>query len=215
MDIVLTTPPSENEVLELVSVAKLKRNERISHTEHDYELLPDCIKQAYAFLDGEYGWLNRSILTQTWTMYLSCWEDEIELPKGPVQSVTHIKYYAAGVSAGDSPTPTRTVLPASYYELQNGKIVPTITRAYGKTYPSVGVSARAIEIQYVAGWGVGGTIPFGIRAKLEKAILLLASQFYRNPAATFAEPRIVAVDRKVLFGLENIVGMLRIPPDHR
>ncbi len=53
LDLELTTPPDEDEVLNLVAVADLKVNERITHTQHVDDLLPDCIKQAYAFLDGE------------------------------------------------------------------------------------------------------------------------------------------------------------------
>lgn len=206
MDLELTTPPVEADVLDLVTVASLKVNERMTHTQHDNDLLPDCIKQAYAMLDGQYGWLNRSILTQTWTLYLDSFCDIVELPKGPVQSVTSIKYYDA-----DGVLQT---LAATQYELQKGKFVPTVTKAYGVTWPTLDTRKRAVEIKYVAGFGDPDTIPFPIKAKLQKAIIFLASHYYRNPSATYAEPRVVVVNRRVEMALDHLVGFLRIPPDY-
>lgn len=206
MDLELTTPPDEDDVLSLVSVADLKVNERMTHTQHDNDLLPRCIKSAYAALDGEYGWLNRSILTQSWTLYLSSFFDVLELPKGPVQSITSIKYYDA-----DGVLQT---LAGNQYELQKGKIVATVSKAYGVVWPTLDTRKRAVQIEYVTGFGDSDTIPFPMRQKLQQAIIFLASHYYRNPSATYAEPRVVVVNRKLEMGLEHLIGFLRIPPDH-
>lgn len=206
MDLELVTPPDEVDVLALVTVAQLKVNERITHTAHDGTLLPDCIKQAYAFLDGRGAWLNRSILTQTWRLWLPRLCNEIELPLGPVQSVTSIQYY-------DRDAVLQT-LAADQYEVQKDEFVAKVSKGYEITYPSTHGRKRAVSITYVAGFGAAAAIQFPVKARLQKAIILLASHFYRNPAATYAEPRTIAVNRTVQYGLEQLVGFLRVPPDH-
>lgn len=205
MDIVLTTPPTEDDVLSLLPLAKLKQNERITHA-YDDDLLTDCIKRAYTALDGRFGWLNRSILTQTYTLYLSNFSRVMELPYGPVQSVTSIKYYD-----GDEVLQT---LAASNYEVQTGEFVCKITKDYEATWPTLDERQRAIEILYVAGFGDPDTMDWPIKTAIQDAMILLASHRYRNPAATYAEPRTIAVNRTVQYGLEQKIGHLRVPPDY-
>lgn len=207
MDIELKTPPVENDILTLLSVAQMKENERISHSVHD-DMISDHIKMAYAVLDGREGWLNRSILTQTWILYLDgWWRREIELPFGPLQSVTAVKYF-------DEDDVEQT-LASDQYEVRKNKFVPSISKAYGVTWPTLGTVARRVSIEYVAGWGDNAAaIPISTRFKIRRALTLLASHIYRNPAATYAEPRTVAVNRTIQYGLDQTVGQLRIPPDH-
>lgn len=206
MDIELVTPPDEAKVLELVTVAQVKANERVTHTAHDLTLFPDSIKQAYAFLDGRGAWLNRSILTQTWRLWLPRLCNEIELPLGPVQSVTSVQYFDRAAA--------QQTLAADQYEVQPGEFVATLSKAVGATYPSTHGRKRAVSITYEAGFGDPDSIQFPLKARLQKAIILLASHFYRNPAATYAEPRTIAVNRTVQFGLEDAIGMLKVPNDH-
>lgn len=206
MDIVLSTPPDEADVLNLVSVADLKVNERISHTQHDATLLPDSIKAAYAFLDGRYGWLNRSILTQSWTMWFPRFQQVTELKYGPVQSVTAVKYFDAdGVEQ---------TLSATAYEVTTGDVTGHVYKKSDTIWPVIDTRQRAVSVEYVAGFGDAADIPFPVKQNLKKAILLMASHYYRNPSATYAEPRTLAVNRKIEYGLESLIGFLRVPPDY-
>lgn len=206
MDIVLSTPPDEADVLNLVSVADLKVNERISHTQHDATLLPDSIKAAYAFLDGRYGWLNRSILTQSWTMWFPRFQQVTELKYGPVQSVTSVKYFDAdGVEQ---------TLSATAYEVTTGDVTGHVYKKSDTIWPVIDTRQRAVSVEYVAGFGDAADIPFPVKQNLKKAILLMASHYYRNPSATYAEPRTLAVNRKIEYGLESLIGFLRVPPDY-
>lgn len=207
MDIIQNTAPDEADVLNLVSVADLKANERISHSQHDSTLLPDAIKSAYAFLDGRYGWLNRSILTQKWSIWLPRFQNEIELKFGPVSAVDSITYF-------DEDGVEQT-LSTSLYEVITGEITGHVIKAANTVWPTLDERRRAVKITYTAGFGDADTIPFPINHSIKKAITLLASHFYRNPSATYAEPRTIVVNRVIEYGLKEFVGFLRVPPDHR
>lgn len=207
MDIVLNTAPDEDDVLSLLSVADFKANERLTHTAHDATVIPEVIKNAYAFLDGQYGWLNRSILTQKWDLWLPSFFNSVELPYGPVSAVDSIKYY-------DTNDVLQT-LAATNYEVITDNTVSSVVKAYNVTWPTLDERKRAVQITYTAGWGTSDTIPFPVKSAIRRAMLLLASHFYRNPSATYGEPRAVVVNRKVEYGLESLIGFLRRPPDHR
>lgn len=207
MDIEQITPPSESDVLSICSVNDFKANERLTHTVHDADLIPDVIKQAYAALDGRHGWLNRSILPQGWRLWLPGFQSVTELPYGPVSAIDSVKYYDA---AG-----TLQTLSASAYEVGTGAMVPVLTRASDASWPSVDQRARAVQINYTAGFGAPDVMDFRVKQSLKRAILLLASHYYRNPAATYGEPRAVLVNREVSFGLKHLVGFLRIPSEHK
>jgi len=201
MDIELTSPPDEDSVLELLTLTELKLNEHISFTEDD-DRLEECIKGAYAYLDGRYGWLNRSLLPQTWTIHYPSLVDGMELPYGPVTSVDSITYF-------DS-TNTQQTLASTEYDVDIGSIVPKVCKAYGVTWPQTYSRNRAVSITYTAGFGNIDTMDFPVRTAIKRTMMLLASHFYRNPSWTYAEPRLVAVNR-VTHGVEHLIGFLRIP----
>lgn len=207
MDIEAITAPTDSEVLALLSVAEFKRNERIFDA-HTDDLIEACIKGAYAFLDGQYGWLNRSILTREWKLWLPCLPTSIELPLGPILSVESIKYF-------DTDGVLQT-LDASTYEVLTGEFIGRICMLPYETLPA-GISKRnrAVSISYTAGFGDAETIDFSIKHALKQSMTLLASHFYRNPSATFADPRQSKVSRQIQYGIDEFVGFLRIPSDLR
>jgi len=86
------------------------------------------IKSAYSFLDGQYGWLKRSILTTTWDLWLPAFCNEIELKYGPIQSVSSIAYY-------DEDGALQT-LASSNYEVLAGEFVGKIVKAADTVWPT-------------------------------------------------------------------------------
>ena len=69
---------------------------------------------------------GRQLITATWEMHLDCWPmGRIALPKPPLQSVTHVKYYAPGESA------------LTTIEDRPGAIVITFVAGYGDDESSV------------------------------------------------------------------------------
>lgn len=223
MDLTLTTAPDDDEVLNIVNVAGLKSNLRISYTAED-AFIEECIRESYAYLDGRSGWLNRSILTQTWTLKLPGFKkriaatddddrpsydwiatDEIELPLPPLQSVTSVKYLVDGVL---------TTLSTSSYVVVTGDTYGKIALADGAYWPdTIDTHPQAVQIEFVAGYGDGAAVLAKARG-IAKAMKLLGSDFFRNREDTYAEPRLVAVNRKIVNGLEKIAGRYKLPNRH-
>lgn len=221
MNLKLITAPSEAEILELVSVADLKENLRIVHTKEE-NLIRECILEAYAWLDGRYGWLNRAILTQEWELtnpgftVRQSYSDErgmpqyryvptnvMEIPLSPLGEVLSVGYVTGGVS---------TVLPGESYTVRTSPLVGTISRAANVSWPQID-SGSDVTIRFKAGWGDAAAVKANARGII-KAIRLLASDTYRNREDTYAEPRLVAVNRKIMNGLERTAGRYRIVNNH-
>lgn len=201
MDLEQVAAPSQSEIENIVSVQALKDNLRIRHSAQD-QLLLEAIRDAYAFLDGRDGWLGRAILTQQWTLRLSEFADKIELPFPPLASVQTVKYRDTAGVLQTLDSSVYVVVPA---------YVGYVTLAPEQQWPDIQCHPRAVEISFTAGYGAGAVVP----RQIGRAIKFLASHLYENPSATYAEPRIVMVDRKIEYGLEAVVGMMRIPHDHR
>jgi len=86
----LVTPPTE----EPVTLAEIKAHLHISSTAED-SLLTLYAQMAREAVENE-CW--RALMAQTWVLYLTSWPTDgiIDLPRPPLQSVTHIKYSSAG-----------------------------------------------------------------------------------------------------------------------
>ena len=111
---------------------------------------------------------KRVYITQTWEVYLDAFTTKIELPKLPVQSITHIKYK-------DS-TGTETTIDDTDYILSNeGYIVP----AYGKLWPTfTPYPAEPIRIEFVAGYEPDGAdLAANVPQKIKQALILLCKHF--------------------------------------
>lgn len=108
---------------------------------------------------------DRSILNQTWTMYLDEFpSNEILLPKGFIQSVTSVRYYANGVL-------TTLVADTDYRVVSGDKgfIEPI------NSWPGPDSRKNAVEIIYVAGYG---TAPNEATKWAEEAILMRLEMLY-------------------------------------
>ncbi len=122
---------------------------------------------------------DRALVTQTWKLHL----DEFPLSSGkpifvpmpPLQSITSITYVDP---AGDTQTWS-----ASLYDVDapsgdlaaHGRILPV----FGEIYPSTLQQMNAVEIIFVAGYGLAVAVPKGIRA----AMKLLIGNWYANREA--------------------------------
>jgi uncharacterized phiE125 gp8 family phage protein len=120
-------------------------------------------------------YLGRSLITQTLRLALDRWPNEtlagadrpwawgpriIELARPPVQSI-------AGVTVYDEEDQA-TVVDSSVYRLANGSNARArLVLRQGQSWPSGGRATDSIEIDYVAGYGDGGTdVPEPIRQGL-------------------------------------------------
>lgn len=152
--------------VEPVNLADLKANCRIDVTDHD-DLLTQLIVAARTYLE-EVTWL--SFITQTWEYRTDRWADPIVLPRGPLQSITSVKYYD---TADVQQTLSTDVYEASIYDLPGG-----VRLKHDQTWPAVRGHADDIVVRYVSGYGAtAATVPQPLR----QAILLLAGHLFDHP----------------------------------
>jgi len=120
---------------------------------------------------------GRALITQAWDCYLDAWPgwgNNIVLPFGNLQSVTHIKWT-------DSDGAETTLTENTDYLVEtsgdgNGRIV----LPYGGSWPSGTLyPSNPIVIRIVCGWASAAAVPFKIKA----ALLLVAGDLYENREA--------------------------------
>lgn len=106
---------------------------------------------------------QRVFITQTWEWLLDGFDRwQLELPNGPLQSVTSVKYLdEAGVE--------QTLAPARY--IVDAKSDPgRITPAYGDAWPTTLCRINAVTIQFVAGYGAAAA---DVPEEIKIAMLLM------------------------------------------
>lgn len=133
----LITPPSVGPVL----LEEAKAQLRIETNDED-GFLDICISTATQWAEN---YLNRSLISQTWELYLDKFTDEIFIPYAPLQSVISIKYY-------DENNVLQT-LPATNYEVDTLSTIGRIRPALGYSWPNTYSKYNSITVQFVAGYG--------------------------------------------------------------
>lgn len=113
---------------------------------------------------------KRALMRQTWKYFTDCWPDAcgMELPKPPLASVTHVKYY--------DDDGTLQTLATSVYSVDTFSEPGRITLAYNQTWPSHRPIPNAIEVQYVAGYVTADRVPASIIAGMK----LILGHLYEN-----------------------------------
>lgn len=152
---------------------------------------------------------NRAMVTQTWKLYLDRFPVAgvpIDLPKPPLQSVTHVKYYDGSdvqqtwsASTGYEVDPA---IPGTFVcadDCPPSKIWPK----YGQGYPSTSGRRNAVEIQFVCGYGSSYTnVPGALRAAM---LLLVGEMFERREQAIVG-----TITSKAEFAAENLAWPYRV-----
>lgn len=160
MPLTVTTAPATD----VLTLAEAKAQLRIS-TSGDDTLITSLNTAAGNLIEKR---CRRAFVTQTLTLTLPDWPgDGIELPRPPLQSVTHVKYYT-----GD----TLTTLSSSTYHVETAPAPGRVTLKDGQSWPSIDTRPDAIEIQYVAGYGAQGVVP----EQLKAAIRLQLESFWEG-----------------------------------
>jgi hypothetical protein len=163
--LVLDTAPS----VEPISLTEAKLYLKVDSSADD-ALITDIIKAARQQIEL---YLSRALINQTWLYRLDKWPckykrdwwdgerdghinslistgDEIEIPKSPLSSVTHLKTYDDADTAYTMPT-------ADYYVDTSGQFGRVVLRI-GSSWPTTELrQANGIEIKFVCGYGAAGT----------------------------------------------------------
>lgn len=110
-------------------------------------------------------YMNRSIITQTWELYLDVLPDQIDIWHGPVASISSVKYY-------DSDNTLQT-LSATLYTTDIVSEPARINRAYSATYPYTYDRTNAVIVEFIAGQSSAPSL-------IKAAILLIIGHLYTN-----------------------------------
>lgn len=132
--------------------------------EHVKALIDAATKQAERYT-------NRAFCTQTFRMSLDCFPscNTIRLPRPPLQSVTHVKYYD---TAG-----TLQTFSSAYYHVDIDAQPGRIALVEGQAWPATLGRPQAVQVTYVAGYGAGTAVPENIRL----AVKMLVKTWYDSP----------------------------------
>ncbi len=166
----LITEPTIEPITLIEARAHLRLDISGSPPSHpDDMLISSLIKAVRQHIDGQYGWLGRAILPQTWELYLDEFPDnEIRIPLPPLISIDSVKY--------DDPNGNeQTVSPANYVVdnvSQPAWILPISTFSWPDTMDTV----NAVRIRFQAGYTDVASVPESIKA----AMKLMIGHFYEN-----------------------------------
>ena len=187
MDLTLKTPPSATSI----DVALVKLGKRISHNSED-ALILGWIKAADLYLEKR---MNRAMMAQTYVLRLRRVLRTVYLPRPPLASISHVKYTPEGGSEV-------TVAEADYRQSTDRMVA----RLDIFEIPMLG-RAGTMEIEYIAGYEKSEDVP----ADLRQAACLLAAAWVSSREATYQEPRIMQVEKKISFGVDQLVKEYRVP----
>lgn len=164
----LVTAPTQ----EPITLAEAKANSRIDTSDED-TLVTNLIIAAREWCEEYTG---RSFAQQTWDLFLDSFPDVIDIPKPPLQSVTHVKYYDTD---GVQQTLSNTV-----YTVDTDSTTGRVYLAYGESWPSYQAIRKTIEVRFVAGYDDDGASPpdyaANIPQRVKQACLLLVSHWFEN-----------------------------------
>ena len=177
---------------EPVSTSEAKTHLRVSSSGDD-TYIDTLVKAARRQVERTTG---LSLITQTRALRLDEFPcgDHIELPYGPLQSVSSVAYLDAD---GASQTWSSSNYRADIYSYP-----PRVSLAYGVSWPTTRGVTHSVTVTYIAGYGTGGS---SVPADIIHAIKLIVGHLYEN------HEQVSAVDMEVLpAGVEALLAPYRV-----
>lgn len=145
----------------VLTLAEVKLHLRIDGNDED-SLLEQLINAAVMDATNR---TERSIGRMVWEIDLDTWQDEIKLPRGPVNQVVSVKYVDEEMDKVTVPAEDYTVTNTTYYSI----IKPV------SEWPT---PCNGVEIRYQAGYGDQ------VDASVKQWLLLCVGNLYRNRELT-------------------------------
>lgn len=142
------------------------------------------------------GTTKRALITQTWRANLEAWpdENEISLPRPPLQSVTSLVYKDA---AGDP-----TTWDASNYIVDTDSEPGRIVLASDASWPSLTLyPVNPITVTFVAGFGDDSS---DIPEQMKLCLQMLVGHWYEN-----REPISFGTPKMIPFTIESLIWLNR------
>lgn len=161
-----TTAPAT----EPITTAEAKSHLRVDISDDD-TLIDNLVTAARLHVERI---TNRSLITQTWKYYLDgVFPNLIRLPRGPIQSVTNIKYL--DIDGAEQTVST------DVYRVDTVSEPARVVEEEDEDWPDTENTINAIYITYDAGYGDNAS---DVPQPLRQAILLLVGNWYREREAT-------------------------------
>lgn len=166
MGLVLVTAPT----IEPVTVAEAKEHCRISGTDED-TYVATLIAAARRVCETK---AKQDFINRTWRLEMEYFQQNndggICIPRPPLSSVTHVKYY-------DTANTLQTVS-SSNYQVNAGAFVGEVCPIASYVWPAVYPERfDAVQVTFVSGYGAtASTVPETFRL----AIMMLAAHFYEH-----------------------------------
>ena len=161
MNSVLITPPAT----EPVTLAETKAHLRVEHSADD-AVITTLISAARQWAEV---YLRRALITQTWQLSLNSLPERLELPKAPLQSITHVKTFDAADVA--------SVVSASVYQADTATTPGALVLRTGAVWPDAGRNTNRYEVHYVAGYGTAAS---SVPAPIRQGLLQHIAALYEN-----------------------------------
>lgn len=175
----------------MVTTAEAKAHLRVDDSTDD-TLIAGLVKGATRFIEG-LCW--SALVTQTWELVLDefC-SDVIDLERGPLQSITSVKYR--------DEDGTEQTLSSSAYWVDTARLPGRIMLKDTESWPGTQVRPDAVRVRFVVGFGAASAVP----QELKQAILYVVSHLYEN-----REPEIVGtIVARLALGVEALIAEYRL-----
>jgi len=198
MSIRLITPPA----VQPLTLDEVKLHLRVDNTDED-SLITGYIDATTSWVDGEYGFLGRALVTQTWELVLDTFPlHEIKIPLPPLQSVDSIRY--------DDPAGAEQLMTVDQYYVDNVSEPAWIVPATAGWPTNVLNAVNAVRVRFIAGYDPTTDSPPDLRANVPRAVkqamLLQIGQFY----AQREDISIGVIANKLSFGAEQLLRPFRV-----
>jgi hypothetical protein len=198
MTIALVSTADPAQVLDLVSVADIKAELRISYTKED-DLIEAKILAAYDWMCGPNGWLNRPVIGSAYLYSAPAFTDTITLP-APVLVVSQIQGWTSGAYV---------TVPTSVYatDLSSGLIY----LKPDQVWPDTDVYPDAVTVAFTSGAGLGTGAD--VKAKypaIAEAVKKLACDLFRFREDSSTDGRITEVNKSVINDSKKLAGRYKM-----
>lgn len=187
-DVLYTAPTSEPLTLD-----EAKEHLRVDGTDEDM-LISSLILAAREYCEN---YLNKALITQTRELWLDDWPDEdyIKL-KGPLVSVTSIKYYDTD--------DTETTFASTYYFVDTKSKPGRVGLNYSEIWPTTTLRPfNGVVVRYVCGYGDFDDVPQIVK----NAMLLIIGHLFENREASIDKAL-----SEIPLGVKSLLGIDRVWP---
>lgn len=153
-----------------VGMSEAKDHLRITHTD-DEGYIYGLIDAAQDYVEKL---ISRKLITQTWKQFYEAWPsgDDLVLPFGQLQSVTHVKY------TDSDDTVNTDFNEGDEFSVDTDSDPGRIVLGYGEVWPGASLATEnPIEVQFVAGYGDD---PADVPMPIRQAIYIIISDLYEN-----------------------------------